>query len=31
VTALRNMTTGGVPVDVKTFVIGFGLLGPSPS
>jgi hypothetical protein len=31
VTALRNMTTStGLPVDVKTFVIGFGLLAPSP-
>ena len=30
VKALRNMTSGGVAVDVKTFVIGFGLLGPSP-
>ena len=31
VTALRNMTTsGGLPVDVKTFVIGFGLFTPSP-
>jgi hypothetical protein len=28
---LRTMTTsGGVAVDVKTFVIGFGLLAPSP-
>ena len=30
VTALRGMTTSlGAPVDVKTFVIGFGLLAPS--
>ncbi|MGZ6098045.1 MAG: pilus assembly protein, partial [Myxococcaceae bacterium] len=31
VTALRNMTTSSaLPVDVKTFVIGFGLFTPSP-
>lgn len=31
VTKLRNLTTGaGLKVDVKTFVIGFGLLAPSP-
>ena len=31
VTALRNLVTnGGIPVDVKTFVIGFGFSAPSP-
>jgi hypothetical protein len=31
VTALRNLTSnGGIKVDVKTFVIGFGFTAPSP-